>query len=70
MSGRAAMEVGAIEIATAFLQAVASKNPDLATTYIDPDRYVEHDPLAADGAFGLIEYIEPSTSSICSNDPT
>jgi predicted SnoaL-like aldol condensation-catalyzing enzyme len=52
------MEIGGIERATAFLRAVASKNPDLATTYIDPDRYVEHNPLAADGAFGLIEYIE------------
>jgi predicted SnoaL-like aldol condensation-catalyzing enzyme len=51
------MEIGGIERATAFLRAVASKNPDLATTYIDPDRYVEHNPLAADGAFGLIEYI-------------
>lgn len=54
------MDMGGIEIATAFLRAVASKHPDLATSCIDPDRYVEHNPLAADGAFGLIEYIERS----------
>ncbi|MGA9867955.1 MAG: nuclear transport factor 2 family protein [Acetobacteraceae bacterium] len=51
------MVTSGIEKATTFLEAIASKNADLATTYIDPDRYVEHNPLVADGAFGLMEYV-------------
>jgi len=47
---------GGIEKATSFLRAVASKNPDLATRCIDPDRYVEHNPLAVDVALTLVEF--------------
>jgi predicted SnoaL-like aldol condensation-catalyzing enzyme len=57
------MAIDRVEIATAFLRAVASKEPDLATKFIDPDRYIEHNPLATDGAFGLIEYVESLQTS-------
>ena len=50
--------MGAIETAISFLRAVGSKNPDLATTWIDPDEYVAHNPLAMDDAAGRIEFCD------------
>ena len=52
------MEMGGIEKATSFLRAAGSKKPDLATTHVDPDRFGERNPLAADDAAGLIELRE------------
>jgi hypothetical protein len=40
--GRETMPASGIKKVTALQRAITSKDPDLATTYIDPDRYVEH----------------------------
>ena len=47
-----------IERAKTFLQGVATGDPDLATRHVDPDRYVEHDPLVADGAVELWRHVD------------
>ncbi len=43
--------------ALTMLQGIGSGDPDLATKYIHPKKYVEHNPRSADGADGLREYI-------------
>jgi hypothetical protein len=41
------MPASGIKKVTDLQRANTSKDPDLATTYIDPDRYVEHMSLGA-----------------------
>ncbi|MEH2411948.1 nuclear transport factor 2 family protein [Nostoc sp.] len=46
-----------IEKALTVLQGIGSGNLDLATKYINPKKYMEHNPRSADGIDGLKEYI-------------
>ena len=39
------------------LQGIASRDPDLATRYIHPQNYTEHNPDATDGLAGVGEYV-------------
>lgn len=51
------MATSNIEKALTFLKGTGVRNPDLATKYIHPTKYTEHNPFAADGIEGLKEYI-------------
>jgi len=46
-----------IEKVLTVFQGIASRNPDLATKYMDPKKYTQHNPYAADGVEGLRDYI-------------
>lgn len=39
------------------LNGIASGNPDIASSHISPEKYVEHNPRSADGIEGLREYV-------------
>lgn len=39
------------------IQGIAERDPDVTTKYMNPKRYTEHNPLAADGVEGLRDYI-------------
>ena len=47
-----------IEKALAFFQGISSNDSALAVKYIDPERYVEHNPRAGDGIEGLKRYVD------------
>ena len=47
-----------IEKALTVLEGIRARDADLAAKYIHPERYVEHNPDAADGVEGLREYIK------------
>jgi predicted SnoaL-like aldol condensation-catalyzing enzyme len=51
------MATSNIEKVLTVFQGITSRDLDLATKYINPDRYIEHNPHAANGAEGLREYI-------------
>ena len=51
-----------IEKATTFFEGVNRRDPTLATRYVDPRRYVEHNPRVADGVEGLRRYVEEIAS--------
>ena len=46
-----------IEKALTVLQGIGNGGADLATKYLHPDKYIEHNPLSADGVDGFREYI-------------
>jgi len=43
--------------ASSFIRGLASRDPDLASRYIDSQRYVEHNPLVPEGAIGLKDHV-------------
>ncbi len=47
-----------IEKALAVFQGISSRDPVLATKYMDPKHYVEHNPHARDGVEGVKLYVE------------
>ena len=38
-------------------QGIGARDPDLTTTYMNPTKYIQHNPFAADGVEGLREYV-------------
>ena len=46
-----------IEKVLTVFQGMATRDADLATRYVTPRKYIEHNPRFADGADGLREYI-------------
>jgi predicted SnoaL-like aldol condensation-catalyzing enzyme len=52
-----------IEKATTLFAGLNRRDPALATLYVDPQRYVEHDPRVGDGAEGLRRYVEEIASA-------
>lgn len=51
------MATSNIEKVLTVFRGIASRDPDLATQYINPENYIEHNPHSADGAAGFREYI-------------
>lgn len=51
------MSMSDIEKAVTVLQGIGARDADLIAKYINPEKYVEHNPYAADGVKGLREYI-------------
>ncbi|MEH2179533.1 nuclear transport factor 2 family protein [Nostoc sp.] len=51
------MAKSGIEKVLTVLQGIGSGDPDLATKYINPKKYIEHNPHSADGVNGLRKYI-------------
>lgn len=47
-----------IERASALFQGISNRDPVLATRYMDPERYVEHNPHVRDGVEGVKQYVE------------
>ena len=47
-----------IEKVITVFQGIDARDADLATKYINPDKYIQHNPHAADGVDGLREYIK------------
>lgn len=50
-----------IEKALTVLQGIGSGDADLATKYVHPQRYLEHNPRSADGIDGLREHVRSSS---------
>src|SRR6202161_485812 len=46
-----------IEKVLTVFQGIGERDADLATKYMNPKKYIQHNPHAADGAGGLREYI-------------
>jgi predicted SnoaL-like aldol condensation-catalyzing enzyme len=46
-----------IEKVSSYFEGISSGNPALAIRYMDPARYVEHNPYAADGVEGVRQYV-------------
>ena len=46
-----------IEKVLTVFAAISNRDADVATKYIHPDRYVQHNPVAADGVEGLRDYL-------------
>jgi len=55
-----------IEKVLTVFQGIDGRDVDLATKYVNPDKYIEHNPYSADGVEGLKEYISrlPSESHL------
>ena len=51
------MSTSEIEKALAVLRGIGDRDAYLATKYMNPEKYVQHNPHAADGVDGLKEYI-------------
>jgi len=51
------MATSEIEKVLTMFRGIASRDPDLATRWINPVRYTQHDPHAADGVEGLRKHI-------------
>ena len=51
------MHISEIEKALTVLQGIGAKDVLLATKYMNPAKYVEHNPSAADGVNGLMQHI-------------
>jgi predicted SnoaL-like aldol condensation-catalyzing enzyme len=47
-----------IEKAITLFEGITARDPALATKYLDPERYVEHNPYARDGVEGVKQYVE------------
>ncbi|GJG86749.1 polyketide cyclase [Gemmatimonadetes bacterium T265] len=52
-----------IEKALAVFQGMSSGDSALATKYMDPERYVEHNPHARDGVEGVKQYVDRIAAS-------
>jgi predicted SnoaL-like aldol condensation-catalyzing enzyme len=46
-----------METALTYFQGISSQDPEMATRYMDPARYIEHNPHARDGVVGVKEYV-------------
>ena len=46
-----------IDKVQATFQGISAGDPELATSYINPERFLQHNPRAADGVEGLKQYI-------------
>ena len=46
-----------IEKVLAVFEGISNKDADLATRYLDPDRFLQHNPRAANGVEGLKQFI-------------
>jgi predicted SnoaL-like aldol condensation-catalyzing enzyme len=46
-----------IEKVLTVFRGITSRDPDLTTKYMNPEKYIQHNPHAADGVEGLREYI-------------
>ena len=46
-----------LEKVLAVFKGISDKDADLATRYLDPDRFLQHNPRAADGVDGLRQFI-------------
>ncbi len=51
------MAISEIEKVLTVFQGVATRDVEMATRYVNPENYTEHNPRAADGIGGLREYI-------------
>ena len=51
------MTITGLEKVRTVLEGTAARNTDLASEYVSPKQYIEHNPRAADGVEGLREYI-------------
>lgn len=51
------MKKSDIEKALTVLHGIGARDAELATKYLNPDKYIEHNPRSADGIQGLREYI-------------
>jgi predicted SnoaL-like aldol condensation-catalyzing enzyme len=51
------MSPSGIEKALAVLRGIGDRDAYLATKYMNPEKYVQHNPYAGDGVDGLKEYI-------------
>lgn len=51
------MSTGEIEKASAVLRGIEARDADLATKYVNPKEYIQHNPRMADGVAGLKEFI-------------
>jgi predicted SnoaL-like aldol condensation-catalyzing enzyme len=51
------MSMSEIEKVSTVLRGIGARDAYLATKYMDPKKYVQHNPRAADGVDGLKEYI-------------
>jgi predicted SnoaL-like aldol condensation-catalyzing enzyme len=51
------MATSNIEKVLTVFQGIAAKDADLATKHMNPKKYLQHDPHAADGVDGLKDYI-------------
>ncbi len=54
------MGTGDIEKVLTIFRGISAGDADLATRYIDPARFLQHNPLAADGVDGLRQFIDTS----------
>lgn len=52
------MSEGNIEKVFTVYKAIASRDPEFALRHLSPDRYVEHNPHAADGIEGFRDYVK------------
>ena len=46
-----------IEKVSTVFQGIGARDADLATKYMNPEKYIQHNPRAADGVEGLRQYI-------------
>jgi predicted SnoaL-like aldol condensation-catalyzing enzyme len=46
-----------IEKALTVFRGIASRDPELTIQYMNPTKYTQHNPHAADGVKGLKEYV-------------
>jgi predicted SnoaL-like aldol condensation-catalyzing enzyme len=51
------MSTSQIEKVSTVFQGIASRDPQLTTKYMNPMKYTQHNPRAADGVEGLREYV-------------
>jgi predicted SnoaL-like aldol condensation-catalyzing enzyme len=51
------MSTSNIEKVLTVFRGIASRDPDLTTRYMNPKKYTQHNPHAADGVEGLREYV-------------
>jgi len=51
------MSTSYIEKALTVFRGIASRDPELAARYMNPGKYLQHNPHAADGVEGLKTYV-------------
>jgi predicted SnoaL-like aldol condensation-catalyzing enzyme len=51
------MSTGEIEKASAVVRGIGARDADLSTKYVNPKKYIRHNPRVADGVAGLKEFI-------------